>query len=36
MEEPMKILRIDVSKKEVHFDAVPEIYSRLGGRALIA
>ncbi len=32
----MKLLRLDVNKKETRFEPVPEIYSRLGGRALIA
>ena len=32
----MKLLRLDVNKKETRFEPVPEIYNRLGGRALIA
>lgn len=32
----MKIVRLDCSNKEVRFEPVPEIYSHLGGRALIA
>ncbi len=32
----MKLLRLDVNKKEARFEPVPEVYARLGGRALIA
>ena len=32
----MKLLRLDVNKKEAKFEPVPEVYARLGGRALIA
>ena len=32
----MKLLRLDVNKKEARFEPVPEVYSHLGGRALIA
>ncbi len=32
----MKLLRVDMSKRQVRWQEVPEIYQRLGGRALIA
>ena len=32
----MKLLRLDVNKKEARFEPVPEVFSHLGGRALIA
>ncbi len=32
----MKLLRVDMSQQKVTWDPVPEVYERLGGRALIA
>jgi aldehyde:ferredoxin oxidoreductase len=32
----MKLLRVDMSKRQVRWQEVPETYQRLGGRALIA
>lgn len=32
----MKILRVDMSKGQVSWEPVPEVYEKLGGRALIA
>ncbi|NTW08923.1 MAG: aldehyde ferredoxin oxidoreductase, partial [Anaerolineaceae bacterium] len=32
----MKLLRVDMSKRQIRWQAVPETYQRLGGRALIA
>ncbi len=32
----MKLLRVDMSQRQVRWEAAPEVYERLGGRALIA
>ncbi len=32
----MKLLRVNMSQLEVHWEPVPPVYEQLGGRALIA